>query len=81
MLIRISSSHFVYMSPPVNCDNEESILASTINDTEQNQLVMTDKRDDTIFNELENISNDDYPIDLRIESKKVVYIHIYIYII
>ncbi|CAF1257734.1 unnamed protein product [Rotaria sordida] len=74
MLIRLSSKHFLYVPSIVDFDNEQSIPCRIVNNTsiEDNQHVMTDEMDNMLFNQSDHMSENNYPIDLRIASKKTL---------
>ncbi|CAF2179564.1 unnamed protein product [Rotaria magnacalcarata] len=78
MLTRLSSKHFLCVPSIVDFDNEQSTICwigSNIN-IEDNQRVMTDKMDNIVLNQCDHMFENNYPIDLRIPSKKLVYIQI-----
>jgi len=65
----------------IDFDNEQSVLCRIVSNTttEDNEHVMTDEIDKMVFNESDHISDNNYPMDLRIASKKVLYIQILSY--
>lgn len=74
MLIRISSKHFLHVRSSVDFDNQQSNLCQNVSNTniKDNQHVMTDEISKIGFTESDHMFENDYPIDLRITSKKVV---------
>ncbi|CAF1085893.1 unnamed protein product [Adineta steineri] len=61
------------MPSNVDIENEGSIICRIVNNTsiEENQDVIKDEIDNKIYNQVNYISEDKYPIDLRITSKKI----------